>query len=76
MGGAEKAADGTSMLGSIEETEGRVVPAVAVAVAVAVGGGTAAAPGAGVGLGSAMVEVMSVLTRFGRGELGSEGGIC
>lgn len=73
MGGAEKAAaDGTSMLGNIEDTEGRVVPAVAVAV----GGGTAAAPGAGVGLGSAMVEVMSVLTRFGRGELGSEGGMC
>lgn len=63
------------MLGSIEDTEGRVV-GPAVAVAVAVGGGTAAAPGVGVGLGSAMVEVMSVLTRFGRGELGNEGGMC
>lgn len=68
-----------SIVGKMEDTEGSVVgPAVAVVVDVAVGGGTAAAPGAGVGvgLGSAMLEVMSVLTRFGSGELGNEGGIC
>lgn len=73
-GEAEKvAADGASILGNMEDTGGSVV-----AVAVAVGGGTAAAPGAGVGvgLGSAMLEVTSVLTRFGRGELGREGGMC
>lgn len=64
------------MFGSIDDIEGRVVaPGVAVAVAVG-GGGTVAAPGVGVGLGSAMFEVMSVFTLFGRGELGSEGGIC
>lgn len=64
---------GASISGSMDDTEGSVV-----AVAVAVGGGTAAAPGAGVGvgLGSAMFEVTSVLTRFGSGELGNEGGIC
>lgn len=61
----------------MDDIEGRV-GALGVAVAVAVGGGTAAAPGigVGVGVGSAMPEVASVFTRFGKGELGSEGGIC
>lgn len=71
--------DGTGgdavMFGSMDDIEGSVV-APALAVAVAVGGGTAAAPGVGVGVGSAMLEVTSVFTLFGKGELGSEGGIC
>jgi len=58
------------MLGNSAETGGSVVEAAVVGV------GTAAAPGIGVGVASAMVRVVSALTLFGRGELGSEGGIC
>lgn len=80
-GGAAEGAEygagggGAVMFGSMDDTEGSVVTP-AVAVAVAGGGGTAAAPGVGVGLGSAMLEVTSVFTLFGKGELGSEGGMC
>lgn len=58
------------MLGSRADTGGSI------AEDVVVGGGTAAAPGAGVGVPSTIVRVVFALTRFGRGELGKEGGMC
>lgn len=67
-----KAAGGAAMLGSMDDTEGSVV----VVGAAVEGGGIAAAPEPGVGLGSAIFAVASTFTRFGRGEFGSDGGIC